>query len=257
MRDCNPLGFLAYEGSSPSVSTIFKGNKMNKPLVVGYKGEIGSFILNGLLRVMPKALDIWCVDINETEEETEERIKVSDVIFICVPMEKTLDWIKKHKSLLEGKILIEQCSLKELICNDERIKDLNVKSMHILFRPSGTPLKEDRRLALFDGQFDEETTRQLLDITDSNLVTYSDAEEHDKEMAIQQALVHRTILLLGEELGNCKGSTYVSKKIVELANRVKKGNVGLYQAIQDNRHLDEGLGRFLKGFDGFELKKHF
>ena len=27
------------------------------PLVVGYKGEIGSFILQGLLRHMPKALD--------------------------------------------------------------------------------------------------------------------------------------------------------------------------------------------------------
>ena len=29
---------------------------MENPLVVGYKGQIGSFILNGLLRMMPKAL---------------------------------------------------------------------------------------------------------------------------------------------------------------------------------------------------------
>ena len=36
------------------------------PLVVGYKGEIGSFILQGLLRTMPKALDILCYDILDT-----------------------------------------------------------------------------------------------------------------------------------------------------------------------------------------------
>ena len=51
-----------------------KTTKMNNPLVCGYKGEIGSFILSGLLKVMPKALDIWCVDVNETESEVIDRI---------------------------------------------------------------------------------------------------------------------------------------------------------------------------------------
>jgi prephenate dehydrogenase len=84
---------------------------MKQPLVIGYKGEIGSFILGGLLRLMPKALDIWCTDINETDEEVANRIKVSDVIFLCVPLQLTMSWILKHKLLLKDKILIEQCSL--------------------------------------------------------------------------------------------------------------------------------------------------
>ena len=59
------------------------------PLVVGYKGEIGSFILQGLLKTMPKAKDIWCFDINETEKDKIARIKKADYIFLCVPLQDT------------------------------------------------------------------------------------------------------------------------------------------------------------------------
>jgi prephenate dehydrogenase len=127
---------------------------MKQPMVVGYKGEIGSFILNGLLRVMPKALDIWCVDINESDEEVESRIKVADTIFLCVPLQKTVDWLLKFKTLLKDKIIIEQCSLKEWIYNNKSLQGLNIKSMHILFRPSQTPDLLDRVVGLFTGQFD-------------------------------------------------------------------------------------------------------
>ena len=119
---------------------------MKQPLVVGYKGEIGSFILNGLLRIMPKALDIWCVDINETYEETIQRIQIADVIFLCVPLQDTEAWLLKHKEQLSGKKIIEQCSLKEWIYENQKLRDLNIMSMHILFRPSQTPNLEDRNV---------------------------------------------------------------------------------------------------------------
>lgn len=229
---------------------------MNNPMVVGYRGEIGSFILNGLLRVMPKALDIWCVDINETKDEVKERIEKSDVIFLCVPLNVTVKWILEHKETLKGKTIIEQCSLKENICNDERLKGMDIRSMHILFRPSQTPSKEDRRLGLFERQFSKEMVGKLLEIADSYLVTYKDIEEHDKEMAIQQALVHRTLLLLGKQLKGCKGSTYVSKKVVELAERVRKGNLELYKGIQGNKYLGEHLEVFKEGLEDFEIENY-
>ena len=90
-------------------------------MIVGYRGEIGSFILNGLLRVMPKALNIFCSDVNESEDEVVERIEKSDTIFLCVPMNKTIDWIVRYKELLKGKTILEQCSLKVGICKDERL----------------------------------------------------------------------------------------------------------------------------------------
>ena len=182
---------------------------MKNPMIIGYRGEIGSFLLSGLLRVMPKALDIWCVDINETKEEVRERILKSDVIFLCVPIGMTIDWIVAHKGELKGKIIIEQCSLKEDILLQCRSYDLDIRSMHILFRPSQTPDKADRLLGLFENQFNKDMIEKLLKITDSYLIIYKNVEEHDREMAIQQALVHRTLLLLGEVLGNCKGSTFI------------------------------------------------
>lgn len=230
---------------------------MNKPLCVGYKGEIGSFILQGLLKVMPKALDIWCVDINETEEEVIERIEVADVIFLCIPMEKTVDWIVKHKELLKGKVIFEQCSLKEWIYDDERVGGLDIKSMHILFRPSQTPNIEDRKVGIFKSQLDEDMTKDIANITRSEIVCYKNAEDHDREMAIQQALVHRTLLVLGKALGSCNGSTYISKKVIELINRIKQGDKELYKSIQKNKYLPKELEKLMGDFGNFELEKYF
>jgi len=88
------------------------------------------------------------------------------------------------------------------------------------------------------------------------LIIYKNVEEHDREMAIQQALVHRTLLLLGEVLGNCKGSTFISKKVVGLANRIKKGNLELYKSIQGNKYLSEHLDRLEKGFKEFDIERY-
>jgi len=230
---------------------------MENVMVIGYKGEIGSFILNGLLKVMPKALNIWCVDINETKEEVEHRIKISDVIFLCIPMRKTVDWLIEHRSLLVGKIIIEQCSLKEWIYDDKRLAGLDIRSMHILFRPSQTPDKKDRKVALFRGQFDWEMEKKIGEITDSEIVWLKNAEEHDKEMAIQQALTHRMLLVLGGFLKNCHGSTYISKKVVELSDRIKQGDLELYKLIQENKYLDEHVVKVIEELENFKIEGHW
>ncbi len=74
-------------------------------------------------------------------------------------------------------------------------------------------------------------------------------------MAVQQALLHRTLLVLGELLKSCRGSTYMSKKVAELVSRIRKGDMNLYQKIQENRHLPEHLDRLKKDFDKFSLKE--
>ena len=160
------------------------------PLVVGYKGEIGSFILQGLLRIMPKALNIWCYDVGETEEEKKERIKKSDIIFLCVPMQDTMKWFYKYLRLLKGKTIVEQCSLKSMIYEDKKLKDLRIMSMHILFRPSATPNKQDRKVALikkrYAGYSFDWYRRLDLDIekiTGSEIVWFENYKEHDKAMA--------------------------------------------------------------------------
>ena len=162
-----------------------------------------------------------------------------------------------YKELLGNKMLLEQCSSKEWIYNDERIKDLDIRSMHILFRPSQTPNLADRKMGLFRGQLDDGMVKDIANITQSEIVWYRDAIEHDKEMAIQQALTHRTLLLLGDALKDCNGSTYISKKVIELTNRIKKGDLGLYKSIQENKYLHGHLEDLRKGFDEFEIEKYW
>lgn len=226
-----------------------------QPLVVGYKGEIGSFILNGLLRVMPKALDIWCVDINESKSEIRERIRASNIIFLCVPILETINWLKTYKKLLKGKTIIEQCSLKEWVYDNAVAKGLNIKSMHILFRPSKTPNLEDRKVGFIAGHFSWTDINFIQKITESEVVLFKSIEEHDKSMATQQALAHRILLVLGEMLERNGGSTYISKRVLELTDRISKGDKELYQMIQDNKHLPAKLKQFKKCLNSFQLER--
>jgi prephenate dehydrogenase len=227
------------------------------PLVVGYRGEVGSFILNGLLREMPKALDIWCVDVNETEDEVAKRIVAADVIFLCVPFELTAKWLTTHHDLLKDKIIIEQCSLKEWIYKVEMLNDLDIRSMHLLFRPSQTSIADRKVGILRDGNgFDDLLINDIKAITQSEIVMYSDAEEHDGEMALQQAFLHRTLLIIGKLLRGCQGTTYLSKKVLELEERIRKGNKSLYKNIQGNPHLSVHLEEFKRLLEGFDIDKY-
>lgn len=231
---------------------------MKKPLVVGYKGEIGFFILGGLLRVKPKAMDILCVDVNEEEHEIVERIEESDIIFLCVPMINTVEWLVKYKMFLTGKTIVEQCSLKEWIYNDRRLKNLNIISMHVLFRPSATPNLSDRRVGLLLDQDDGPIDPDLIEeITQSEIIWFHGVADHDNQMAIQQALVHRTLLVLGEMISTNDTSTYVGSKVIELCNRIKKGDQELYGLIQGNKHLNHEIELFQDNLDNFSIENYF
>jgi prephenate dehydrogenase len=235
------------------------------PLVVGYKGEIGSFILQGLLRTMPKASNIWCFDINETEKEKIDRIKKSDVIFLCVPMQDTPKWMMKYYKFIKGKTIIEQTSLKGCIYNQKKfnfVKECDgptLMSMHILFRPSVTPNKEDRKVILinqevwqfgFSGLY-----KSIEEITNSEIVYIKDWKTHDMLMAFQQALVHRVLLTLDRTLLGIGGQTYIGKKLKELTYRIRSGDPTLYQLIQKNRYLPEVMKSFNKNLKNFKITK--
>lgn len=232
---------------------------MKSPLVIGYKGEIGSFILQGLLRVMPKALNIWCYDINETEQEKIDRITKADVIFLCVPLDKTIDWFQRYSKFLKGKTVIEQCSLKEMLFKKIKPNGFTLLSMHILFRPSATPTNEvlNRNVALIKHSEWSRYKGDIEQITQSRIVWFSNIEIHDATMAYQQALIHRVILTLGEMLTGLEGSTYISNKIKELSKRIQQGDIILYDLIQKNNFLPKTLGEFNKKLKNFDIKDHF
>lgn len=222
----------------------------SSPLVVGYKGEIGSYLLNGLLKQMPKALDILCFDVNETPEEKKKRIEQSDCIFLCVPLNITKNWLKFWEPELGDKLIFEQCSLKSALYR--KYKNLNLFPMHLLFRPSITPDKKDRRCSILQEFHGKEIEKWLEPIVNASIVYFKDVYEHDSEMARQQALIHRVILSLDKVLGVHPSRTYISAKVGELANRIKGGDENLYKIIQSNKQLPEILKEFKKEVDNFK-----
>jgi prephenate dehydrogenase len=247
---------------------------IKSPLVVGYKGEIGSYILNNLLKTFPKASNIWCVDINDTYKDVIKRIKLSDVIFLCVPLQDTYNWIKIYKRYLKNKVIVEQCSLKSQLFNSstEKItKVLNFISMHILFRPSTTFDNKDKNYIIYSGNNYYNVRKIIEDIKiimkDCNMIDlfkvnnkleHIEHIHHDKIMATQQALVHRIILVLSKQIEECEiGKTYIGNQIIKLSDRIKSGDPKLYEIIQNNPELSWVKGIFEYDLKEFDINNYF
>jgi len=70
-------------------------------------------------------------------------------------------------------------------------------------------------------------------------------------MAKQQALLHRVVLTLGSVLRQCHGTTYISRKILELDARIRNGDKTLYSKIQENVYLPTVMDSFQEKLEDF------
>ena len=234
------------------------------PLVVGYKGEIGRFILSGFLEHLPKANDIHCVDFNNSEEDVIERIQRADFIFLCVPLEKTIDWIDRYSPHLGDKTLVEQCSVKGFLYENPACEHLRILSMHLLFRPSATPPVDRRGLVFSDrvNPADLEVFRSEIAVALATPMSIVKAEGpdaayvvHDRHMARQQALVHRVLLVLAESIDDPRMQTYVGLRVAELADRIRAGDPVLYRLIQENPFTNEEVASFFDRLQAFRIEE--
>ena len=132
--------------------------------------------------------------------------------------------------------------------------------MHLLFRPSATPVEDRTGLAFssrIDGPILQAFCREIEEAlkTPMSLIE-PDGEPshvvHDRIMARQQALVHRTILTLADSLEDVRMRTFVGKRICELADRIRAGDPVLYRMIQENPHLPMVLEEFEARLRRFE-----
>jgi len=231
-------------------------------MVVGYKGQIGRFILAGLLEHLPKANDIHCTDVSNSKQDVVERLEKADYVFLCVPLQHTVQWLKEFAPYLSGKTIVEQCSIKSFLYEDHSFDGLRFVSMHLLFRPSATPVQDRHGLAFSDRVSKEELEKfcqesELALTTPMTLLESKDEPAHvlhDKLMARQQSLVHRVLLTLAESLPEENSRTYVGKRVAELAERIKAGDAVLYRMIQENPHLGDELGAFEKRMREFRIE---
>ena len=243
---------------------------MKNPLVVGYRGEIGSYILTGLINFLPSAIPIKCVDVHDNIEEVRERIVKCDVIFLCIPLDLTAEFLLFWNQELSGKVVIEQTSLKGALFtspfylkNKKLFDKIDIRSIHILFRPSITDNFKDRTIILI-GDKEFWCTRDLTYFFNKGLnvdhFTYLHSwEEHDAEMALQQALVHRVLLVLGSQVSegsHYEKNTYISRQVLRLSQRIKEGDYDLYAQIQQNPEIAQIVNEFTKNLLSFDIKNY-
>ena len=234
-----------------------KGEIMKKYCVAGYRGIIGSYILRGLLKHLPVAVDIQCFDIYDTEEDKLKRIKESDVIFNCVSFNHTMPFLEKYKEQLKGKIVVDQTSWKsEVYAWSKKNYDVKVYFMHILYNPETTP-REDRQVVFFGNHM----YHNWNDIFDTNIVSFISKgleafsieidealdisiSDHDKLMAHQQPEFYDMINNFIEQSWKI-GADYETrnfKELIKIRNRIKKMKPDLKEGLYRNPYYKKRMG---------------
>ena len=169
----------------------------------------------------------------------------------------------KYRHLLREKIVVEQTSLKSVVYDHMKKifaykADFELLSMHVLFRPSATPNRDDRRVALINGAkwSKQELVTTVEAITQSNIVWFTDHNQHDRIMAYQQALLHRVMLVLNGTIDQFP-YTFMSSQVNKLCLRIKAGDVELYKLMQKNKFLPGALKQFNKNLKHFRIQTEF
>lgn len=88
-------------------------------------GIIGLGLIGGsLFKDLKKNYDVIAVSQSQNGEniyKTYDVLKDRDIVFVCTPMNKTLDVLDKLENILRPKTIVtDVCSLKKFVCNKKR-----------------------------------------------------------------------------------------------------------------------------------------
>lgn len=177
----------------------------------------------------------------------------ADIVIISVPIRETLTVIKdirdsvKEESLLCDFTSLKTKSLKEML----KRKGGGVLGIHPLFGPL-TPSMKNQNIVFCPGRNNKwvKILKELFENRGAK-VTILTAKEHDRQMAIVQALPHFTNIVFSKVLQKQKISKSISTPVFELQNAIVKkilnGKASLYADISiDNQYSPRILKQFIK-----------
>ena len=225
---------------------------MKKYCVAGYKGIIGSYILNGLIKYLPTASDILCFDVYDKPEVALAKIDEADVVFNCVSFNNTIDFLNLYNINLRGKILIDQTSWKTDVYEWSKMNpEVMVYFMHILYNPDNTVM-EDRQILTFEHPMGE-SWNNIFDHCDfsrpfERFITHGLLAErvviddhydkaiadHDKMMAIQQPEFYDYLDELVKKCGTSAYGTQNYRELLKMRDRVRSMNPDLMEGLRSN-----------------------
>lgn len=176
--------------------------KIEKMGIIGF-GNFGKL----MARHLSKKFDVVVTDSSNSSREAKdigvkfgsmENVLKCRMIILAVPMEVFVDTLKNIKDKLrEDAIVLDVCSLKMFSCKAMEFilpENVQIIGMHPLFGPqsSGESLR-GLRMVLCDVRSEKETFTNVKNFCEKEFglnVFVRTPEEHDKEMAVSQALTH-------------------------------------------------------------------
>lgn len=182
--------------------------------------------------------------------ELMREVENSDVVLVSVPIEKTVEVIRQvAPRMRSGSLLMDVTSLKSEPVKAMKTyapKGVEVLGTHPMFGPTMptlrgqtiivTPVerKSGKWLALMQSMFESDGAR----------IEILEADEHDKIMAVVQALTHFAYIAIGATLKALDFDVARSRKfmspvyeiMIDFVGRILDQNPELYASIQKNPH---------------------
>jgi len=228
--------------------------------IIGF-GNFGNFMAKHLILAGMNVSASDTIDKSQEAEEIgarftslEEACK-SKIIILAVPMEKLEETLENIKGKLqEGTLVLDVCSLKMFACEAmDRILEKNIEIIgtHPLFGPQSAPNSlEGMKIALVNARAKQETFENTIkfceDIGLKTIITT--AEEHDKQMAVSQALTH----FIGQTCKNAgiqrvEMSTKTFDDLMDIVDIIKNDTPALFNNMQTmNPFAEQSRERFVK-----------
>ncbi len=212
--------------------------------IIGF-GNFGRFMAK---RLKNKA-SIFAADITDKSKEAQEsginfasldEVAAKKIVILAVPMEKLEETLNKIRNRLQaGALVLDVCSLKMFACDAmNRILPSNVEIIgtHPLFGPQSAPNSiAGMRIALCKVRCSNKTFSKVEEFCKSFglKVIIATPEEHDRQMAVSQALTH----FIGQvakqmNLKRVNLSTKTFDDLMNIVDIIKNDTPALFENMQ-------------------------
>lgn len=225
--------------------------------IIGAKGRQGHFYRNLLGESVASCIDI------DNYDELNPGVKQADVIIITVPFDKVRDVILDlAKVVKKEQLVLNLSSLMEEHYNDMKKLECASAFLHGLFAPNVNsiknvsfvlvPVKKNKKIVEFANFLREEGAK----------INEASAKEHDKSMALIQALSHFNSILLAKTLSSSNltqrdietYSTLFFRMYFDAISRIFSQSPEMYANLQfNNKYFKEALDSYEKNMK--ELKE--
>ncbi|HHE76508.1 MAG TPA: prephenate dehydrogenase/arogenate dehydrogenase family protein [Candidatus Parcubacteria bacterium] len=225
-------------------------NKLPIIGIIGGKGKMGNWFKMFFEKEGLKVL----VSDKKTKLSSVQLVKESDIIIVSVPIKETIGVIKKIRRFVSrDALLTDLTSLKSEPVREMRKADCGVLGMHPLFGPLVQEIKS-QKIVFCDARHNKwvDFLRNIFERNGGEIIEIS-PEDHDKQMAVIQALTHFSNISLARTIFSRKINlldsllTPVFRLQSLIIGRVLSQNPKLYADIEiENPYFQSVLKVFQK-----------